>query len=498
MGAAMNCSFLWVLAAPALALVALTPCAKAQNINLKTVPIPTGEQFVLFPSHTLGMGSVAVAQDDKLAAPFSNPARRLEGKHRIRLFATPTFYGEANQWVGGRSFPLAVLFSGTRFHGGFGLAVQQLQDRPVWGWRAGSSGRVIREDPTNGYVFGTVGARVTERLYAGVSLLHASLATVDGVNMLYGRAWAIEQDGTLTELRLGAAGELGDGRTLEGTITRTSVDMTHDVFYGEWVWPGEPWLGTPDLVEWEERNEDRTITWGTRLRYSQPLDEGSRLGIILAGSTKDHPKIPNYNVVDIPRDPGNSAVFNLGAGVSRTEDGATVSMEVIFEPGRSHTWAFADTVIFLGSGAPLPPVFRLEVGDKTVDNQFRFMNWNLGLGFEQEGRRVDYQLGLRARRISYSLDQHNFVAESRRKTRESWMEWTPTWGLALRAGGLDLRYAGRFTAKGWVPMGPWGFGLETVVPDAGVDFVVGPTGPVNIPAYRVTLHRFMVSVPFGS
>jgi hypothetical protein len=37
-----------------------------------------------------------------------------------------------------------------------------------------------------------------------------------------------------------------------------------------------------------------------------------------------------------------------------------------------------------------------------------------------------------------------------------------------------------------------------VVPDAGVDFVVGPTGPVNIPAYRVTLHRFMVSVPFGS
>ena len=494
----MNRSFLRVLAVPALALVALAPSAKAQNITLKTVPIPTGEQFRLLPSHTLGMGSVAVAQDDKLAAPFSNPARRLEGEHRLRLFATPTFYGEANRWVGGRSFPLAAPFSGTRLHGGFGLAVQQLQDRWASRGRPGTSGRVIQEDPTNGYFFGTVGSRITDNLSLGLSVFHASLATVDGVNMLYWRAQAIEQDGTLTELRLGAAGQLGDGKTLEGTITRTSVDMTHDVLYGDWVWTGEPWMGSPKLVEWEERNEDRTITWGTRLRYSQPLDDKSRLGIIMAGSTKDHPKIPNYNVVNIPRDPGNSAVFNFGVGVSGTEDGATVSMEVILEPGRSHTWARADTVTFLGSGAPLPPRARLEVGDKTVDNQFRFMNWNLGLGFEQEGRRVDYQLGLRARRISYSLDQHNFLAESRRKTREGWMEWTPTWGVAVRAGSMDLRYAGQFTAKGWVSLRMrGGFGLQMAAPDAGVDFVVGPTGEVNIPAYRVTLHRFMVSVPLG-
>jgi len=488
----MNRSFLRVLAITALALVALAPSAGAQNITLKTVPIPTGEQFRLFPSHTLGMGSVAVAQDDKLAAPFSNPARRLEGEHRIRLFATPTFYGEANQWVGGRSFPVAALFSGTRLHGGFGLAVQQLQDRWVSRGRTGSSGRVIQEDPTNGYVFGTIGSRITDNLSLGFSVFHASLSTVDGVNMLYWRAQTIEQDGTLTELRLGAAGDLGDGRTLEGTLTRTSVDMTHEVLYGDWVWPVAPWVGSPQLVEWRELNEDRTITWGTRLRYSQRLDENSRLGIILAGSTKDHPKIPNYNVVNIPRDPGNSAVFNLGAGVSRTEDGATVSMEVILEPGRSHTWAFADTV------TPLPSGARLEAGDKTVDNQFRFMNWNLGLGFEQEWHRVGYQLGLRARRISYSLDQHNFLAESQRKTRENWMEWTPTWGVAVLAGSLDLRYSGQFTAKGWESLRMrGGFILQMASPDAGVDFVVGPTGEVNIPAYRVTLHRFTVSVPFG-
>jgi hypothetical protein len=72
----------------------------------------------------------------------------------------------------------------------------------------------------------------------------------------------------------------------------------------------------------------------------------------------------------------------------------------------------------------------------------------------------------------------------------------PVWGW--RAGSLDLRYSGQFTARVWVPARLWGFDSGMVVPDAGVDFVVGPTGPVNIPAYRVTLHRFMVSVPFGS
>jgi hypothetical protein len=487
-----------LLAFLALALaLALAGPAPAQNIVLKTVPIPTGEQFLLFPSQTLGMGSASIAVDDREAMPFANPALRLQGEDRVRLFAVPTFYSEANQWVGGRSLPLAALFTGSRLHGGVALAIQQVQDQPRWGWwgwPVDSRGRVIREDPSNTYLFATMGARVTDRISAGVSVFHATLDAVDGVTMLYGRARAIEQGGTLSEARLGFAGDLGRERSLEGTITTTRVDMTHEVDYVDWIWSDPPGHEPPTVLEWRERNEDHTISWGTRLRYTQPVGGSSRVGVVLAGTTKNHPKIPNYNVVDIPRDPGNSAVFNIGVGTAQSEDGATVSMEVVLEPGRSHTWAFAEEAIELPSGAVLQP------GDKTVDNQFRFLNWNVGLGFERERERTAWQIGLRLRQINYSLDQHNFLAEQRRETRESWMEWTPSWAGLARFGSMEIRYSGRFTAKGWtgMPGGAWlGRGTLAATPDAGIDFMVGPTGPVNIPAYRVTTHRVTVSVPFG-
>jgi hypothetical protein len=482
------------LAAAALALAVLPGPVRSQNITLKTVPIPTGEQFLLFPTQSLGMGSVAIAADDPLAAPFANPARRLEGD-RARVFATPTFYGEANQWVGGRSLPIAALFAGERLHGGLAVATQQVRDRQRAWWfpmPPPPGGRDLARDASgNTYVFGTVGGRLSERTSVGASLFHASLNAVDGVNMLYGRATAIEQSGGLTEARFGFAHDLGSDRSLEGTVTNTRLDMRHDVHYTDVIWAGDPWMEPPTFIQWQERNDDHTITWGTRLRYSQPLDAASRFGLILAGSTKAHPKIPNYNIVDIPRDPGNSAVFNIGAGVSRSEAGATLAMELIVEPGRSHTWAFADTAVTLPSGAVL------EAGDRTVDNQFRFLNWVVGLGFERETERLGYQLGLRVRQINYSLDQEHFLAEVRRATRESWAEWSPSWGAVARFGGMEVRYGGRFTARGWPDLGWFGGDTLVAVPEAGVDFVVGATGPVSIPSFRVTTHRFTLSVPFG-
>ncbi|MEX2528595.1 MAG: hypothetical protein WEA09_13265 [Gemmatimonadota bacterium] len=477
-----------------LSLAACTHAAQAQNITLKTLPIPTGEQFLLSPSQTMGMGSTGIAFDDAEGRPFSNPALWLRGGDPIRLFVAPTFYGETNQWVGGRTLPMSGLFTGNRVHGGFALAVQQVQNRgALWGWPVvDAGGRSIREDPANNYLFATVGARLTDRFSAGVSIFQASLGAVDGVNMLYGRARSIEQDGTLSEVRLGFAGDLGQGRALEGTVTTTRVDIVHDVGYVEWIWESAPGHAPPVMREWDERNEDYTVSWGTRLRYTHPVGEVSRLGVILAATTKDHPKIPNYNVVDIPRDPGNSAVFNLGVGASQSENGSTLSMEVIFEPGQSHTWAFADTTIALPSGA------TLQAGDRTVDNQFRFKNWNVGVGFQKELDRTAWQMGLRVRQVNYTLDQHNYLAEEQRDTRESWMEWTPSWGALLKLGGMELRYAGRFTTKGW-PDTVW-FGVtraDFAQAGPGVDFVVGPTGPVNIPAFRVTTHRITASIPFG-
>jgi hypothetical protein len=486
------------LASLVLALALLSPGVGAQNITLKTVPIPTGEQFLLFPSLRLGMGGVGIALDDPLSAPFTNPARALQ-QGPASVYATPTFYGESNRSVGGRSLPISALFAGQRLHGGFLVALQQVNDPPRRFAPFLDEGRNFLDNARNNtYLFGSLGGRIGERTTVGASVYHADLGAVDGVNLLYGQAAGIAQDGGLLELRLGFEHDFGEERRLEGTVTNTRLDMTHDVRYVEWRWEcdrsrppqDQPGCMTPTVRSWDERNEDRTVTWGTNLRYSQAIDEVSRFGFLIAGSTKNHPKIPNYNIVNIPRDPGNSTVFNFGAGVSHVDGPVSAGLDVIFEPGRSHTWAFADSVTKLPSGAELQP------GDKTVDNRFTFRNTSIGLGVQREGERFGFQLGLRLRTVSYSLEQQNFLAERTRDTDESWMEWAPSWGALARLGALDLRYTGRFTAKGFPPLfSRWA--EEVASPDVGVDFVVGATEPVAMPDYRVTVHRISLSMPLG-
>ena len=97
----------------------------AQAIPLKTVPIPSGEQFLLYPSGNLGMGSASIALDDLYGDPFWNPARgaRLDG---ARVHALPTVYGETNDALGGRTLPVAITVGNGRQFGTALLGFQQL------------------------------------------------------------------------------------------------------------------------------------------------------------------------------------------------------------------------------------------------------------------------------------------------------------------------------------------------------------------------------------
>lgn len=472
--------------------------AAGQSISLKTVPIATGEQFLIFPSRSLGMGGLSVAYDDPLAGPFGNPARGalVQGTW---MMASPVTYGATVEDVGGHTLPLAVTHGGVRWFGAAAAAVQQLEapeQRQWWGMSDATDNLLLDDEASNSYLFGALGRKLGDgKTSVGVAAYYADLRAVDGVGQLYGNSVSIRQSGTLRDIRVGALHELGAERRLELMAGNSLLDMEHDVLYVTWPPQTDPWTPTPWTPSFRTEHEvDRTSTWSGSVRYTAPLEETSRIGVLFVANTKSHPKIPNYEIVNIPRDPGNSTLFALGVGLTSSHDGGTFGAELLLQPGRSHTWAFADSAITTPRGT-------LHAGDKTVDNQFRFANWSLAIGWDKEWRTAGMQLGLRMNRYGYALEQENFLAGTYRETDESWMEWSPSWGGMLKAGRVELRYSGRFVAKGFDELGFFGGSTRDVImaPEApgGTDYLVAPTSPVSMPDFRVTTHQLMIVVPLS-
>ena len=471
----------------------------AQVIPLKTVPIPSGEQFLLFPTSNLGMADVSVAVDDRDGDPFGNPARGalLEG---LRVHIAPTVYGETRDAVGGRTLPLALTMGNGRQFGTLMIGLQQLDGLRSRGWvPVEDQNSNFGGSTLNTYLQAGLGFSMPDgRTSFGIAGFYANLNALDGVSQLYFRAVELEQDGRLAEVRVGAMRDFGEGRMLDAVALLRDLDMTHRQTIGVWAAPDTaPWEGS--WTTWQETGHDRTTTRSGQLRYAMPAGPMTRIGLSLGGSWKSHPKIPEYDL-NFPRDPGTSRAFSVGAGLSEQRGAALFSIEALFEPAWSHTWALSDSVLTNPDGVVI------GLGDKTVDNRFQFANWSLagGFGYVREG--VDFQFGLRVRAIQYDLEQQNFVTASTREVEEGWLEWSPSWGAIWNLDDIELRYSGRWISKGnpSPSCGGWFGGCEDFAsPGDGsgggdIDYLVAPDGAVSMPDYRVTTHRFSISVPIGS
>jgi hypothetical protein len=209
----------------------------------------------------------------------------------------------------------------------------------------------------------------------------------------------------------------------------------------------------------------------------------------------DHPKIPNYEIMNIPRDPGNSSAFNLGMGLSRQVAKSTFAVDVVYEPIWSHTWADAAEPIATTDGRIIPP------GGMTIENRFRFSNAHLRTGIEQDftignsGWLGEAQLGLAVRRIQYHLAQTDHVQRSARSLDEHWVEWQPTWGLSFRFPTLEVRYHGAVTHGTGRP-GVGGGGPVVFDRAATVgNILAAPSGPLTLSEVKVSMHQVSVSFP---
>ncbi len=472
----------------------------SQLIPIKTVPLATGDQFMIFPSRNLGMGGLSIAIDDPMLDPFVNPAKGIRIQN-TRLFGTPTFYNITNDNGSARTFPFGTLFSYGDWFGGFTIAMQQLSGavraqfpfiRPL---NSSFIGMRIPEPYSadqhsdNVYASGLIGMKIPNSNFSiATSLFYADIEALQGVEHLYANSKNVDQSGYSIDYRVGLLGELEDQRNFEILFIHNRIDMRHEVSY--WTWQTDPIPGgnATEIV----KNLDLTRTWGLHAGYTQPLgEENWKIGGIFTVNRKSHPKIPNYELMNIPRDPGYSWAFDFGVGLSQIEGPAVVGLDFILEPMWSNTWAEAIEPVETSSGRIIP------AGGKTVVNDFKFLNWKLAFGIGRQEDVVGFQIGMQIQRINYWLDQRDKITESRRSQKESWVEWQPTMSLNLTFPEFQIRYSGSLTIGTGQP------GVETPLftfssserSMSMSNYLVAPSGSLTLDEAVVLTHQISLSIP---
>ncbi len=362
----------------------------AQQIPVKTIPVATGNQFLIFPSQNMAMGGVSIALDDPLYDAFVNPAKGIYIQG-VRFAGSPAYYGVSmrddflDDTSSGRTLPVGMMMRQGALFGGAVMAWQELTKENVNTCCFFAQGGELldfsiapeRSSTTrnNVYAFGMGGAQLPgTNLSVGVSAFAAGLNGLEGVRLLYSDGNRVEQNGSMSSFRLGLLQQWANGRTAELTVQHHRFQMDHEMT--NWVWNEE----TQDVRPVTRLEQDETNGWAVLAGIQQPLRDGWRLGARLVGDWKHHPKIPNYDLMQIPRDPGNTSAYNVGLGLSRAIGQTTYGFDLIYEPIWSHTWADAaeETPIEGDSGV-------VPVGEMTVENFFRFHNSIFRFGVRQAG-----------------------------------------------------------------------------------------------------------------
>ncbi|MFB6097556.1 MAG: hypothetical protein ABEK84_00265 [Salinibacter sp.] len=473
-------------------------CAQAQLVPIKTAPIATGSQFQIHPAQTRGMGGLSLAVDDTLGDPFVNPATasRLNGTW---AYSAPSHYTITGPDGGARTVSVGALVDRGSWFGGVGGALQHLnpgrrlpQVQPTLSTTSTTTRTVrpLREVSAENQYLTLLGGRHLSEQWAVAGMIQwAGLEAMDGVDLLYPGNRGLRQDGHQLDLRVGILREW-NGQSLRALLVRHRVDMSHNVRTVDLVeLPGEEEPGR--TVRWK-RYDDRTNTWGLHLEYERPLGTpGWRLGAVLTGNRKSHPKIPNYDLMNIPRDPGTSWASRVGLGVAHSDPHTTVGAELLFAPIVSETWANAKEPLQQPDGGVIAP------GERTVVNDFRFANTILRTGLRHRKAWWELQAGIEVRTTRYWLTQNDRVEKTTRHQYEEWSEWTLTWGGGVEWGALTLRYTGHLTLGTGRP----GVVSRGVAPNletknfAASDFVVAPKGPLAVEENRVFTHQVSLIIP---
>jgi len=333
-------------------------------------------------------------------------------------------------------------------------------------------------------------------LSLGGSVGWARLRAVDGVALLYPQSQRVDESGHTLDVHLGLVKDWTGGRSLQALLLRQGVAMGQSVAYIDQVW--DPALQQTVQQLRIENNRDNSATWGVDLRYRRPLnDSGWTVGWLLTANRVSNSHVPDYDVLGITRGAGRSSAADIGVGFSKTRGPGTFAIDLMVEPIASTTWGVAGGPAVTALGDTLP------AGARTMVNRFRFTNAVMRMGVGRQttlpgvGKVAGFQLGLAVRAVHYTLAQQDLVQATTQHMTQSWLEWTPTWGVSLRFPDLELRYAGRVSNG----MGRTGGQQQVFAPGvqpSGVDlpgFFVTSNGPLVLTGVHTVTHQISLSLP---
>lgn len=489
-----------------IAFIVLSPLSivKAQLINLKTVPVATGDQYIVQPTVHEGMANVSIALDDTLADPFVNPAkaRKIQGTEAYML---PSFYHITKGLGGARTFTIGALTSGKKWFGGLGVAVQQLN-------LADRQSSILNERSTNNnYIWGELGRRLNSSLALGGSIFWSGLSNMGGIDLLNPQSESIAQHGHLLDLRLGLNGDTKKNGQYEALILFNQINMSPQISnQGPII--GLPVSGVNGLQtnnntvtsQYQQTSPDisyyKTNTWGIHLGYDHSLLEKNwKIGSIFTFNYKSHPHIPNYQLSSFPYDPGNSKAFDIGIGSSfRSARNATIAVDFILEPIWSTTWANAQQNIYSnGFGSSI----IVKKGDRIINNNFYFMNSILKTGLEWwEGNHVLIQAGILTKTYRYLMKQKDYVQNAQLRQKVNWREWTYSLSAGVFLKGLKIKYTALITTgtgqPGIVSYNTYySSRLAANFANEGGDIIFAPGGNIALRDAIVFTNQIMVMIP---
>jgi hypothetical protein len=470
----------------------------AQVIQVRTYPVLSEDSFVDLPSENRSMGRVNIALRDPLADGFSNPAMLMSGTGNY-LFALPRFsywsrsqHTESNSGGNFRTseeragaWSLAAPAGGVLKSGGFALSAmggyqfQRSNSTQSSAWS--NSPQALNYDYTvtksGNYPLhlGAASEIPGTGIAIGASATYIGIGGVDGLQFLYPSSTDIKAEGGSFDVRAGVAGRVGPGDiSLNGG--RQEMGISHTVTF-EW---------DPTIY-----NEDKSATWYAQAGYRIPLSETFDLGVAATGNWRTHPKIPEYPIAGIPRDPGTTWAYDFGAGMSWHSGPATFAMEYVIEPVDCKTWVNAERDWKDRDG-------NIIVAKGAVEqrNNYKFLNHIVRAGVKVEPDEwLALRFGTEARINSYDHDNINYVNRTSRRTAPSlsWSEIAFSTGLDATCGRFRVMCEGEVLMGRGLLEREQGFLRRELGGRFAADYLLVPTEGLRVHPVPVFTSRLTVA-----